>query len=161
KSGAPNIRALVALLVAGQLCSGTVFGQVVESIDVNWAGTYEVGQSREIDDPRAPGGRRYVSTGVRPLQQTDRVPATVGPRFGIGYMLRGASYSAAAVSSIWRFPPAGITNPQTRVTTYQWETQPYTCAIGRENFCFSGYAFRNDWELVPGRWTVEVWAEGR
>jgi hypothetical protein len=26
---------------------------------------------------------------------------------------------------------------------------------------YFGYGFENDWELVPGTWTFEIWSDGR
>lgn len=155
-----------ALLLASVLASHTltpfVHAQQVQGIDVVWAGTYSVAGSREVEDPVAPAGHRFVASGVQPLLETERVAAAVGTRFGVGYVLRGEPEGQRIpVQVYWRFPPRGITNPDARTTTFEWKTPPADCPLEGKPFCLVGYPLQHDWELVPGRWTIEIWAEGR
>ena len=136
--------------------------QQVRSLDLLWAGTYEVTATREVEDVTAPAGRRKVAGGVQPLVATDRIPAELGTRFGIGFVLRGEPAGAKPeVYAIWHFPQRGLTNPQTRTTTYVWRMDLRHCPIEREPYCLVGYPLQHAWELVPGTWRVEIWAEGR
>ena len=133
----------------------TSIAQKVNSIDVVWAGTYEVGETREVADPTSPTGRRFVSGGVQPLMQTDRIAATPGTRFGIGFVVHGEPAGAAPeVYALWRFPPRGLLNPETRTTTYEWKMALRSCRIEMKPYCLVGYPLRHPWELEPGRWSI-------
>jgi uncharacterized protein DUF3859 len=154
--------AAVPALLAALSGLPAAHAQQVERVEVVWAGTYGVNEIQELDDPTAPTGRRFVSGGVQPLLDMDRIPAEIGTRFGIGYVLKGEPEGGIVeASALWRFPARGITNPETRTTLYEWRMPLRNCPIERKPFCLIGYPLQHAWELVPGRWTIEVWAEGR
>jgi len=149
-----------ALLITVALCAADAGAQQVESVDVSWVGTYRVAEVREVEDPTAPTGRRYISSGPEPIAQTTRIPAAVGTRFGIGFVLKGSPAGHIVPYRVaWRYPSAGVTNPETRTTTFEWKSPPYSCAL--EWPCFAGYPLRYPWELTPGEWKIEIWVEDR
>lgn len=156
------MRATRALAVAAAAlvlqCAGAgVSAQQVDAVEIVWAGTYTVGGAREVEDPTSPMGARLVAGGVRPLEETLRVPAVVGTRFGVGFVPRGEPAGARApLQALWRFPERGLSNPHTRTTTFEWRMALESCTIGRAPWCMVGYPLRHDWELVPGRWTLEI-----
>ena len=155
-----NRIALAGFCLALQLFTGAAGAQHVQSAEVTWAGTYRVAQAREVDEPSAPTGRRYISSGAEPLSETEQISATIGTRFGVGFVLRGAPPGQVVPYRVgWRYPPKGLTNPETRTTLFEWRSPPYSCAIDQP--CFAGYPLQHPWELLPGAWTIEIWVEGR
>ena len=142
--------------------SASASAQHVEAIDVLWSGTYDVGETKEIEDPSSPMGRRFIAGGIEPLLEAHRIPATLGTRFGVGFVPRGEPQGARApVHALWRFPDRGLHNPETRATTFEWKIALESCTIGRSPYCLIGYPLRHPWELVPGRWTLEIWSGAR
>ncbi|HYC44298.1 MAG TPA: DUF3859 domain-containing protein [Burkholderiales bacterium] len=153
--------AFAALAASLAVTSVSALAQAVKDVDVLWVGTYKIAGTRPVEDPTAPTGYRYVSQGIEPLHATQRVPAAIGTRFGVAYVLRGEPAGAIVpVHAFWRFPPAGITNPETRTTVFEWKTGELQCRLEQQPFCLMGYPLQHPWELVPGRWTLEVWAAG-
>ena len=97
--------------------------QQVKDVDVVWVGTYRIAETKPVEDPTAPTGYRYVASGIEPVSQTQRIPAVVGTRFDIAYVLKGEPEGTVVpVQAFWRF--------------------------------------QHPWELVPGKWTIEIWVEG-
>lgn len=153
----PSVLAASALAVL----TANAIAQHVRSIDVLWVGTYGVGETREVEDATSPMGRRFVSAGVQPLEETDRIAAAVGTRFGMGFVLRGEPAGATPeVYAMWRFPARGLFNPATRTTSYEWKMPLRNCPLETKPYCLVGYPLRHAWELVPGRWTIEIWSDG-
>lgn len=153
-------RILLALCPAVLLCVGNALAQHVQGAEVTWVGLYRVAQVSEREDPTAPAGRRFISSGAEPLSETTRIPAAIGTRFGVGFVLKGSPAGHVVPYRVaWRYPPKGLVNPETRTTTYEWKSPPFSCAV--EKPCFAGYPLQHPWELVPGVWTIEIWVEDR
>jgi hypothetical protein len=143
------------------MTSCAAVAQQVKDVDVLWAGTYKIAATKKVEDPTAPTGYRFLAQGIEPLVQTERIAATIGTRFGIAYVLQGEPEGAAVpVHAYWRFPARGLTNPETRTTLFEWKTPELSCRIEQKPFCLMGYPLQHAWELVPGRWTIEIWVEG-
>ncbi len=62
--------------------------------------------------------------------------------------------------AFWRFPERGLTNPETRMTIFEWKTAELQCRLEQQPFCLLGYPLHHAWEVVPGKWTLEIWVEG-
>lgn len=153
-------RGILALCSAASFCAGNAVAQEVESAQITWAGTYRVAKVREVEEPTAPGGRRFISSGPEPVSETTRIPAAIGTRFGVGFVLKGSPAGHVVAYRLgFRYPPQSLTNPETRTTTFEWKSPAYSCAM--EKPCFAGYPLSHPWELVPGEWTIEIWVEGR
>lgn len=156
------MRLLLAGLLIIQTFSVPAHAQQVDAVDVVWAGTYRIAGTKAVEDPTAPTGYRYIAQGVEPLENTDRIPAAIGTRFGVGYRLRGSpAGSSVSVQAFWRFPALGLANPETRTLTFEWKTPELQCPLEAAPFCLMGYPLQHAWELVPGQWTLEIWVEGK
>jgi hypothetical protein len=59
---------------------------------------------------------------------------------------------------VTKFPRAGLHDPQTNETIYRNETV-VTRSIGKLHF--RSYTLEEQWELVPGVWTFELWSHDR
>ena len=150
-------RALLAFSVVVLLCSCA--SQPPSGVHMDWVGTYSQLAGRRIDHPSSITGKFSLSDSWRIEQSTNQVRASLGTRMGIGYTFEGAVRGAAVRHRVvWQFPEDGITNPTTKrhLTSFEWEQ---TCVVGSQ--CLAGQAFIEPWELVPGTWTIEVWAGDR
>src|SRR5215469_8874785 len=101
----------------------------------------------------------YASNDVQIVTTTDIVPACIGMRFGIRYNVVGAPNGAPEnITTTTRFPLPGLAMPGAAepilVNRYV-----VSADIGRGGY--HGYRFDEPWELVPGRWTLEIWSRDR
>lgn len=88
------------------------------------------------------------------------VPAKVGTRFGIEFRLDGTPPGErATLHMVLTFPPQGIRNPNTGERLYNARIAFPDMKIGA--LCLLGYGFDNDWEIVPGVWTEQIWYQDR
>ena len=123
------------------------------------AGIYELKIARSVGDTNLAGSSRYVVTGTRRLQTTTGIPARVCTSFGFEYMIIGTPLSAEVpIKMVTKFPTPGLRNPETQQTTYRHETV-VNRTIGRVHF--RSYTLEEQWELVPGVWTFELWYQDR
>jgi hypothetical protein len=87
------------------------------------------------------------------------VPAQVGVQFGARYRITGApSGQEATIRTKWLVPAPGMRNPLTGVVTRIDEADE-TVVIGTDRL--AGYKFGQAWEVVPGQWILELWADDR
>ncbi len=102
----------------------------------------------------------YVQTGTYEFHtKTTTVPARLGAHFGFEYVLVGSPKGAKVnVRKVVIFPQGGVTNPKTGKTVARDEYEE-TIAIGARNL--RGYSLDEDWEVVPGTWTLQVWVGDR
>ena len=93
---------------------------------------------------------------VQLVEKTHTVPAKLGVRFGFRFVVVGAPANAkVTLRKITHFPPGGLQPPAPREALSRSEST-ITRNIGGE-VSYTGYAFDDPWELVPGPWTIELW----
>jgi hypothetical protein len=93
---------------------------------------------------------------VRHVKRTRTVPAKLGVRFGFGYVVVGSPQGAkVTLRKVTRFPPPGLKSPAAK-EALRFSEVAVTRTIGREPG-YVDYGFDDPWELVPGRWTIELW----
>lgn len=132
---------------------------VPQTAEVQWSGIYSVSSLSRIPDDGSLTGRRNSFTGVTLLQATDHVPAVLGTHFGVNYVLQnGVPNELVSLRAIVQYPQGGITNTETGKTasSHEWI---HTCRVGGS--CTIGSIFREQWELRPGIWLMEVWQGSR
>jgi hypothetical protein len=56
------------------------------------------------------------------------------------------------------FPPPGLRDPAAKQPMLQ-AAYDRSDAIGKNGFL--SYTFEDEWELVPGVWTLQIWNAGR
>jgi hypothetical protein len=86
------------------------------------------------------------------LVTATNIPGKLGVTFGFNYALDSGG---TPVRLVVIFPPAGLHNPRFPVA-HDFKTDQ-TCS----GQCFSCYSFQFPWEIVPGIWTFQVWANGQ
>lgn len=97
---------------------------------------------------------------VRHVKRTRTVPAKLGVRFGFGYVVVGSPQGAkVTLRKVTRFPPPGLKSPAAK-EALRFSEVAVTRTIGRDAG-YVDYGFDDPWELVPGRWTIELWLGNR
>jgi hypothetical protein len=83
------------------------------------------------------------------LSETDKIPATVGTVFGVRMMLDGET--TASLSFRWTFP--AMQNP---ANGQIWTEMTGTQELSSDRAHSFLARINNDWEAVPGDWTLQV-----
>ncbi|HXP06638.1 MAG TPA: DUF3859 domain-containing protein [Stellaceae bacterium] len=107
--------------------------------------------------PGTAAGTKNVVGNVRFALQTSTIPAQKGVSFGIHYVVAGTpSHATVRVREVTIFP-AVMTNPATGKSSTRFE-EDTSATIGEAKL--EGYNLGNDWEIIPGMWTFQVWYQG-
>jgi hypothetical protein len=131
----------------------------VDRIETFEKGIYQVPIDKEVADPNAASGKRFIENKtVTCTQVTATIPAQKGVNFGFRYRIVGEPKgSPITLKRVFVFPPGGITNPKTGKTTFQ-ESVELSRKIGE----VSHTSYRlGDWGRVPGTWTFQIWCQDR
>jgi uncharacterized protein (DUF58 family) len=135
-------RAAGALTILAVLAAATsAFAQAVkvERIEVARPGIYEIEVGKPIPD---------AGVGAR-------IEARRGTIIGAELTIVGTPRRGKVpLKMIWSYPAPGLTNPDTK-TTKTTDEYADTQLIGEKFPVFWGLT--QDWHLVPGIWTLEVW----
>lgn len=133
--------------------------QTVQRVEISNAGIYRV----EVDGVEpAPNSALGVFKTVRNptlVERTERVAGVKGTNFGFNFQIAGApAGELITIRFVTRFPPPGLRDPRTgKVLLTSENDRPYR--IGE--LAFRSYAFDEEWEIVPGTWSLEFWYGGK
>lgn len=113
--------------------------------------TGDVYQQRRAD--RSTLGTVNVARDFRIVEQTDQVPLRRGISFGITYEVNGKPNGLFVPIQVRVITP-GLRNAATGRTSHveEWQSWRELGGIGSDAFTFG-----EDWELVPGQWTFELY----
>ncbi len=127
----------------------------IERVDIVDAGIYTVAIGEETPDPDAPTGTIAAPITATLVEATDTIPGRLGLEFGLHYVVVGEPAGAeVALDFVIIYPPPGLIDPAEPEPLLESRyTRPKT--IGET--VYLGYGFENDWEIVPGAWTFEIW----
>jgi hypothetical protein len=131
----------------------------VDRIDVVGKGIYIVTTGEETPDASAPTGKLAAVTAVENIEATTAIPGKVGLEFGLQYVVVGEPAGAeVSLDFVGIFPPPGLIDPAD--PTPLLETR-YSRVKKIGETVYLGYGFENDWEIVSGTWTFEIWHAGK
>lgn len=85
------------------------------------------------------------------------IAARPGVTFGIAYTPIGTP-AHASIKTVVKLQHPPITNPETG-KVLNFEEDSHTDVVGVPTF--SGFTFEKDWEIVPGKWTYQVYYGSR
>ena len=126
----------------------------IYGIDIIECGIYTREISRAVDDKSA-AGYRVIVKNEKLVNKTDRIPATIGTRFGIFYIANGEPRGKKIRLRVdVTYPSAGLKNPKTGKISYK-DKFFEIAVIGKR--MLTGYGFDEAWEAVPGKWTFKLW----
>lgn len=94
---------------------------------------------------------------VRLISDTAVVYGKIGVRFGVRYVLSSMAPSLN-MKFVVKFPAPGLHAPATD-SRYAESAHAQTVQTGMTNYW--EYSFDNNWEIVPGLWEFEFWADSK
>ena len=131
----------------------------IERIDIVGKGIYQVAVGKLTPNKRTPTGVVTSVQNAKKIEDTTTVHARIGVEFGIQYVIVGVPKGAQVPIRIVNvYPKQGLRNPKTRETFRRAEIVRNKI-IG--DVVYTGYAFENAWEIVPGVWKFELWHKNR
>lgn len=150
-----TISVLVLMISTGLLAQA----HHIDRVDITNLGRYDVEIAKTIDDKYLAGGRQNVVADRKNVELTATIAARLCVSFGFEYVLVGTPTNIdVPIRMVTRFPVAGVRNPETGLTTNRHEAIVLR-TIGRLHF--RSYTLENEWEVVPGTWTFELWDNDR
>jgi hypothetical protein len=149
---------LVAILVAAPLAARGEEVRV-DRIDIVDKGVYEITTGEATPDPNTPTGKISAVTKVKNIEATTAVRGRVGLEFGFQYTVVGApAGDEVSLDIVNIYPALGIVDPQDPKPILE---NRYSRKKKIGETAYLGYGIENDWEIVPGTWTFEIWYSGR
>jgi len=146
------ILALVALLMG--ITAAAAQADRIDGADITKFGPYEY-KVTNTESVRGTAAGTLKSVDYKFVSQTTSIPARRGVGFGIEYRLLGAPKAATVpLRSVTIFPAGGLRNPKTGET---FERNEYIEEKAIGALLLKGYTLDEDWEVVPGTWTFQVW----
>ncbi len=132
----------------------------IERLEIIGAGFLSYEQASERTDvPDAVGGIVIRPKNMRFLSDTPAVTAKIGTSFGVRFLIVGQPRNAdVTLRSVWKIPSPGITDPKSG-RTYKESVSEFTTRIG--DAYLDGYGFNEQWEIVSGTWTQQIWQRDR
>jgi len=129
----------------------------VWGVDVVQYGTYAAKVQEVEETEKSPGGKRRVVMVPEFHEETFRIPAILGTRFGFRYIINGVP-NGAEIPIVIRKTYPGLKDPRYDKPIFNHAyTQIHR--IGEPNG--TGYGFDHPWELVCGTWTFQLLYEGK
>ena len=152
------MRTVLSLLLLA-LLSIAAEAQQVQRIEITEAGIYKAETGNRTAAPGTPGGSVVSLSGIKLVQKTTTIPAAVATRFGIRYKIIGQPNGTSVnLKMVTRYPSPGVRNPTTGNTIMRGEYSAQK-KLGTESY--RDYGLDEGWELVPGKWTFEIWQDDR
>ena len=130
--------------------SGATTSQGIQLLEY---GTFrKLASTNDVSEPGSLTGARHAVSKVALIECATNVQARIGTSFGFRVKFPGNN-SNEVVSCTAKCLHPRLTDPSSGRSSEgdQWDTSGLAGQDG-----YIGYTFDNDWELVPGRWTLEV-----
>lgn len=150
-TGFGGMASVMALLLPAPVLAQSL---QVDRVEVVRPGVYEIEVGKPIPDAGLATGNRVEATAYKNVKVGTQIPARLGTVIGAEFTIVGSPRRAKVpLKMVWRYPEPGLTNPATKVTK---TTDEYadTQLVGEKFPVFWGMT--QDWHLVPGTWTLEV-----
>ena len=108
------------------------------------------------DTPETTSGRTRTAVEVKVVEQTSRIPARLGIRFGFTYSVTNLPAGAQVVwKKTVKHPP--IRKPDGSTSRGFTFLERHVTSPAGTIQTFTGYGFDHAYELASGEWTVELW----
>lgn len=122
----------------------------VGGAEITQSGIYELKVTDSNKAAGTPKGRNYNF-----ISDVTTVPARKGVNFGFEYRLVGIPRGLTVpLRHVVIFPKGGLRYPKDGKVVARRQYY-FDAVIG--NLYIRGYELEEDWELVPGTWTLQVW----
>jgi hypothetical protein len=121
-------------------------------------GTFrKLASTNDVSEPGSLTGARHAVSKVALVESTTNVPARISTSFGFRVKFAGKTPDEVVRCTAKCLHPR-LTDPLSGRSSEvdQWDTSGFSGQDG-----YIGYTFDNDWELVPGRWKLQVFQDSR
>jgi hypothetical protein len=111
----------------------------------------------KVSDPGSITGTRHAVAQVALIECTTNVPASIGTSFGFRVKFPGTRSDNVVPCTAKCLHPE-LYNPSSGRSSVidQWDASGLSGEDG-----YIGYSLDNDWELVPGPWTLQVFLDSK
>src|SRR6476659_3315497 len=149
------MRTIVSLLLLVTSCfSGHAQQTTIERIDIVDAGVFRSGKGK-VAQTGTPTGNLRIVANWELISATTTIQPKIGMEFGFQYLVVGKPQGqTVTLRSVTLHPRPGLRLPGTGNSIMRGESD-VTTEIGA--IAYRGYRFDQEWELVPGTWTFELW----
>jgi len=130
----------------------------VTSVGVTEFGIYTAELVKAEKAPGTVAGTTNIVTHMRLVARTRTIPAKTHTAFGFRFNLVGTPDGAIAPLHAVTIFPSAMTDPATHVSKTQSESD-IGLTIGAVGY--HGYEMDDEWEVLPGVWTFQIWSQGR
>ena len=151
------MRAIFAICLLLAAASSAAQAATVKRVEITEFGIYTSRTDKTLDAPGAATGVTKLVSDIELVKSTATVPARVGVNFGFRYRIVGEG-KTVTVKKITHIPEPGIRNPSTG-NTMVTSVVNIERTIGDVHF--TSYSLDQDFEVVPGTWTMELWIDDR
>jgi hypothetical protein len=147
---------LILALATFGFCAAAQDSVSVTGANVTEAGIYSARVVKKTAEPGVASGTNEWLESFTLVRAATNVPARIGTRFGFRYTIRGTPSNAPIVLTMvgehppYKNPKTGKTQTRDEYELQSWIGQTYT-----------SYSFEEEWELIPGKFTFEVWHKGK
>lgn len=114
-------------------------------------GIYTVDNESSVDVGQSPSWKVLLGGKIKLEKQTDQIPAKLGQKFGFRFTL-SEKEKKRALKFVWLYPE--MKNPNTGQISTGAEGPGKYSGDGVPVLMF--YNLSHPWELVPGKWTFQV-----
>jgi hypothetical protein len=131
----------------------------VNNIEIYDYGIYGGSKVVKMKQPGAPTGMKNMVKKSFLVNETTDIPATLGTRFGIRFVVNGSPFGDIVnITKVVILPKEGLKVPNEGNRIFKYERK-MKAKIGASEF--TGYTFDNAWETIPGKWTIQLWYDGK
>lgn len=123
------------------------------ALDVLSYGIFKIKRTKKIPDKA-----REISD-IEHVRTSLEIPAVMGSNFGAYYRAHGmARGTMMHFRRVLIYPAPGLVDPKTgeRHTRYVEDIEVFSGQL-----FYVGFGFDHEWERVPGRWVMQMWADDR
>jgi hypothetical protein len=149
---------LTVCWLAAAVGSAAAQAPAVSGVTITHIGTYtaETKSAPAQSGQESPTGTIGTDSNWHFESDSPDVPGKPGAQFGIEFRVEGEPRDDSVTLYLTLiFPPQGIHNPNIGTTMYAAKIAFPNMKIGAR--CLVGYGFDNEWEIVPGVWTEQIW----
>ena len=127
----------------------------IDRIEVVQAGVYDIQAGISKEDQSVSTGHKVTVRVYKNLRTGTQIDAKAGTVIGAELTIVGAPRRGKVpIKVVWRYPPPGLINPETKSARTEDEYSDVQ-VVGETFPVFWGLT--QEWHLVPGTWTLEVW----
>ncbi|MCB1451877.1 MAG: DUF3859 domain-containing protein [Nitratireductor sp.] len=118
-------------------------------------GVYQIRKGEVTGNSATPTGEISAVDEAMLLEPGTGITARIGLEFGFRYVVEGLPEGAPVeLDFVQTYPAPGLQSPDGGAPQRSVRFRR-TKTIGKTEYL--GYGFEQDWEMVPGKWTFEVW----